>query len=388
MSRWEIVKLGDVCEIVSGTTPSTQKTELWDGDIKWITPAEIHDDSYYIMDTERYISEKAGLKKMPAGTVLLSSRAPIGKVAIAGVEMCCNQGFKNLICTEKIHNRYLYYFLRSKTEYLNSVGRGATFKEISKSIVENIEIPLPPLSAQCQIADRLDVIKTVIGKHKVQIENLDLLVKSRFVEMFGEPFVSNLKYDVRSIADIVKEIVSGQSIKGEERMVGPGEVAVLKVSAVTSGRFRPDEHKVILDRTQLKKEIHPNAGDLLFSRANTREYVGATCIVDKNYPYLLLPDKLWRLELRKEVLPIYLQMYMSMPSVRAVLSDMATGTSGSMYNISMEKLKKLPVSVPPVFLQERYVSFAQETNKSKFAIQKSLEELETLKKALMQQYFG
>lgn len=182
MSKWEMVRLGAVCEIVSGTTPSTRKAELWDGDIRWITPAELSDDSYYIMDTERYISEKAGLKKMPAGTVLLSSRAPIGKTAIAGVEMCCNQGFKNLICMNSIHNRYLYYFLRSRTTYLNSLGRGATFKEISKKIVENIVIPLPPLSVQCQIADRLDAVKRITNQHAVQIRNLDLLIKSRFID--------------------------------------------------------------------------------------------------------------------------------------------------------------------------------------------------------------
>ena len=153
MSSWEWVRLGSVCEVVSGSTPSTTNTALWDGDIKWITPAEIRDDSYFIYDTERHISEKAGLKLMPAGTVLLSSRAPIGKVAIAGSKMCCNQGFKNLICSDRIHNRYLYFLLKSQTQYLNSLGRGATFKEISKSIVENIEVPLPPVPVQHQVAD-------------------------------------------------------------------------------------------------------------------------------------------------------------------------------------------------------------------------------------------
>ena len=83
---------------------------------------------------------KAGLKPFPEGTVILSSRAPIGKTAIAGCEMYCNQGFKNLICSDEINNKYLYFFLSSKTVYLNSLGRGATFKELSKKIVENIEL--------------------------------------------------------------------------------------------------------------------------------------------------------------------------------------------------------------------------------------------------------
>ena len=149
------VKLGDICEIVSGSTPKTNIEEYWDGDIKWITPAELNDETYIITDSVRKITElgvkKTGLTPFPKGTVILSSRAPIGKVAIAGCEMYCNQGFKNLICSEKIDNRYLYWFLKGNTEFLQSLGRGATFKEISKTIVANIEINIPDKSVQTQI---------------------------------------------------------------------------------------------------------------------------------------------------------------------------------------------------------------------------------------------
>ena len=151
-----MARLGDICTIVSGTTPKSSIPEYWDGDINWITPAELNDDSYIINESVRKITDRAvkesSLKSFPAGTVILSSRAPIGKVAIAGTEMYCNQGFKNLICSDKINNRYLYWFLKCNTEYLNSLGRGATFKEISKGIVENIEINLPPLNQQIYIA--------------------------------------------------------------------------------------------------------------------------------------------------------------------------------------------------------------------------------------------
>ncbi|MBO5148714.1 MAG: restriction endonuclease subunit S, partial [Anaerotignum sp.] len=152
-------KLGDICEIVSGSTPKTGVAEYWDGDVKWITPAELDDDSYIITDTVRKITDmavkKTGLSSFPEGTVILSSRAPIGKVAIAGCEMYCNQGFKNLICTERINNRYLYWFLKGNTEFLNSLGRGATFKEISKQIVANIEINIPDYDKQEEIVEQL-----------------------------------------------------------------------------------------------------------------------------------------------------------------------------------------------------------------------------------------
>ena len=151
-----MARLGDVCTVVSGSTPKSNISEYWDGNLNWITPAELTEDIIVINESQRKITEagarSAGLSAFPAGTVILSSRAPIGKTAIAGAEMYCNQGFKNLICSDTIYNKYLFWFLRGKTDYLNSLGRGATFKEISKSIVENIEIPLPPLDTQRHIA--------------------------------------------------------------------------------------------------------------------------------------------------------------------------------------------------------------------------------------------
>ena len=148
-------KLGDICEIVSGSTPKTSVKEYWDGDVKWITPAELTDETYIITDSVRKITKlgvkETGLTPLPEGTVILSSRAPIGKVAIAGCDMYCNQGFKNLICSERVDNRYLYWFLKGNTKFLNSLGRGATFKEISRTIVENIEINVTNKEGQRQV---------------------------------------------------------------------------------------------------------------------------------------------------------------------------------------------------------------------------------------------
>ena len=193
----EMVRIGDICTVVSGSTPKTSVAEYWDGNIKWITPAELDENSFYLHDSVRHITdlgkEKTGLSCMPVGTVILSSRAPIGKTAIAGCEMCCNQGFKNLICSERIFNEYLYYFLSAKTDYLNSLGRGATFKEISKSIVENIVIPLPPISEQKEISNRFTQINTLIKLRKEQLEQLNQLVMSRFIELFGDPITNSKK---------------------------------------------------------------------------------------------------------------------------------------------------------------------------------------------------
>lgn len=182
--KMEKYKLGDICEIVSGSTPKSNVPEYWDGNKKWITPAEIDEDSYIIVDSVHKITELAiertGLRPFPEGTEILSSRAPIGKVAIAGCEMYCNQGFKNLICSAKIDNKYLYWFFKNKTEYLNSLGRGATFKELSKQILSNVTINLPSMNEQLQIVKRLEKFKKLSQLKKKESKKLDELIQARF----------------------------------------------------------------------------------------------------------------------------------------------------------------------------------------------------------------
>lgn len=142
--------------IISGSTPKTTIAEYWDGEYRWITPAEIDNEAGYIYDSQRKITldgaKSCSLTELPIDTVLLTSRAPIGKVALAGNTFFCNQGFKNIVCNNRINPLFLYTLLRLNTDYLNSLGRGATFKEISKKIVENIKIPVPSMDLQNQFA--------------------------------------------------------------------------------------------------------------------------------------------------------------------------------------------------------------------------------------------
>ena len=185
----EWIKLSKLGEIVSGSTPKTGTAEYWDGDICWITPAELNSMSGIVYDSKKKITEagrnSCSLRLMPINTVILSSRAPIGKVAILGKEMCCNQGFKNIICNEKILPKYLYYLLAYNTDYLNSLGRGATFKEISKKIVEDIRISLPSIEQQAKFitfSEQVDKSKFAVQK---SLEKTQLLFDSLMQEYFG-----------------------------------------------------------------------------------------------------------------------------------------------------------------------------------------------------------
>lgn len=150
--KWQYSFLPDVVTIVLGSTPRTNISEYWNGNIKWVTPAELTDDTFILDDTIKHITEKgrksANLTIFPENTVIFSTRAPIGKTAIAGCPMCCNQGFKNFICSERINHIYLYYILKNNKDYFTSLGTGTTFKELPKSKIVKIAISIPPISLQ------------------------------------------------------------------------------------------------------------------------------------------------------------------------------------------------------------------------------------------------
>ena len=178
----EYGKINQYAQVILGTTPNSKEASYWDGDIKWITPAEMTDESYYIYDTERHITEdgvkSASLTLLPYRSVLFSTRAPIGKVGLAGAPMYCNQGFKNFICGEKLNPVYLYYSLIYKRDYLISLGTGTTFKELSKKTVEGLNIAVPPIHLQNQfesIYDQADKSKFELRK---SIDAIDAVIKS------------------------------------------------------------------------------------------------------------------------------------------------------------------------------------------------------------------
>lgn len=174
--------ISKITQIVLGSTPNSKEPSYWDGDIRWITPAEMTDQSYYIFDTVRHITDEgrkaANLTVLPEGTVLFSTRAPIGKVAIVGKEMCCNQGFKNFICSEKLNNVFLYYTLKLKKDYLCSLGTGTTFKELSKRTVESFKIAVPPIELQNQFETIYNQADKSISELRKSVDAIDKVIKS------------------------------------------------------------------------------------------------------------------------------------------------------------------------------------------------------------------
>ena len=265
---------------------------------------------------------------------------------------------------------------------------GATRQKLTQTAMRQMMIPYRNMTEQLQIADEINQVIRLIDKRKEELSLLDQLVKSRFIEMFGDPEKNPFGWDMSTIGVLISSCEAGWSGNGSQREKKDGEIAVLKVSAVTKGYFIPDECKVLNDQSNIKKYVFPQEGDLLFSRANTREMVGATAVITQNYPEYILPDKLWRIRFVDATNVWYMKYILSSKSIRAIFASVSTGTSGSMFNVSMEKFKSIAVPLPPLELQEQFAVFVTQTDKSKLAVEKSLKHLEILKKSLMQQCFG
>lgn len=380
-----MAKLGEVCTIVSGSTPKTSVTSYWDGNIKWITPAELNEDTFYIMDSVRHITEegkeKTGLSYLPTGTVILSSRAPIGKTAIAGCKMCCNQGFKNLICSDAIYNEYLYFFLKSKTDYLNSLGRGATFKEISKSIVENIEIPLPEVNQQKEIAEKFKKLEQLISLRKQQLAKLDELVKARFVEMFGDPVNNPMNYPKSQLGKVC-DVRDGTHDSPEYYDVG---YPLVTSKNVTGGKIdlsecnliSEDDYKKICERSKVDR------GDIIMPMIGT---VGKPVIVNAEPMFAIKNVALIKFTPDSLVTNIYIKTLLESDYFdRAVLDKIRGGTQKF---IALGDIRKLEIILPDLKRQQCFSAFVERVDQQKQTVQQSLEKLELMKKALMQEYFG
>lgn len=385
------VKLGDICEIVSGSTPKTNIEEYWDGDIKWITPAELNDETYIITDSVRKITElgvkKTGLTPFPKGTVILSSRAPIGKVAIAGCEMYCNQGFKNLICSEKIDNRYLYWFLKGNTEFLQSLGRGATFKEISKTIVANIEINIPDKSVQTQIVDNLEKTSQIIRLRKQELSKLEELVRARFVELFGDMLLNTMLWNEQPLevmADIVSGITKGRKLKEQYTT----EVPYMAVSNVKDGYIDWTTIKTIEATEQEINQYRLLPDDVLMTEGGDPDKLGRGAIIKEPLENCIHQNHIFRVRLNETViLPEFFAEYLRHQKSKRYFLGCAKQTTG-IASINMRQLKALPVLLPPLELQNQFADFVKVVDKSKAAVQKALDQTQLLFDSLMQEYFG
>lgn len=384
---WEYKKIKDVALVVGGSTPKTNIDSYWGEGHFWVTPAEL-DGSKYISKTVRTITDKAvektNLSLLPVGTVLLSSRAPIGKVCITKKTMYCNQGFKNLVCGERLYNEYAYYFLKHNVSYIQSLGTGATFKEISKKVVEGIEIPVPPLSEQQHIVEELDLLSSIIEKKKAQLKELDNLAQSIFYEMFGDPITNEKGWDKEKMNNLCTITSSKRIFANEYCEEGVPFYRGKEITELSKDQPLSTELNISQKRfDELKKEFGvPSIGDILITAVGT---IGNIWVVSDDREFYFKDGNIIWLKDIKGFNPVFFRKLLSI-LIDAFKSEMAQGCA---YNaLTIVNLKRMKALCPPLPLQELFASKIQSIEHQKALIKQSITEVETLFNSRMDYYFN
>ena len=374
-----MAKLEDVCSINMGQSPeSSSYNETGEG----IPFFQGNADFGELHPTVR-VWCNAPTKIAKQGDILISVRAPIGALNIANVKCCIGRGLAALSVNERLcYQKYLWYALECKVDELNSKGTGSTFKAINKKTLAETEISLPPLDEQRRIAAVLDKVSGLIAKRREQMDKLDELVKARFVEMFGDPVSNPYNWEKVSLSELADiRIGPFGSLLHKEDYIEGGHPLV-NPSHIIDGKIVIDEKLTVSHQKYVELEAyHLKAGDVVMGR---RGEMGRCAVVSQED--LLCGTGSLLIRPKGKVTADYIQKIISFPSFKKMIEDMAVGQT--MPNLNVPIVSAFQIIKPPVQVQENYYTFVTQVDKSKLTIRQSLDKLEVLKKALMQQYFG
>lgn len=259
---------------------------------------------------------------------------------------------------DRVDRRYLMHFFKAGQLHhqIRSMSFGATNRQrIREDMFLSLQIPLGSLDEQRRIAAILDQADALRSKRRRVLAHLDDLAQAIFVDMFGDPIINSMSWSRLPLSELVTTIDSGKSPICESRPADAGEWGVLKLGAVSSGTFIAQENKAYLGDVSALRVHEVRPGDVLFARKNTRELVGSTARVIDVRRGLLIPDLIFRLQLRREqVEPSYLQTLLMHRRKRDQVQDLSSGSASSMPNISKARLRGLPIELPPMESQLRF----------------------------------
>ena len=362
MTTWRTARLDDVAQVFGGGTPSRQEPRFFGGQTAWATPTDVTSlNGLYISSTKEAVTDEglrsSSTKLLPVGTVLLTSRATIGFTAVAQVQICTNQGFVNFVCGANLIPEFLAYWLRTQKPKMLRQAGGTTFKEIARGELRKFEISFPPLPEQRRIVDILSRAESIVRLRREAQKKTAELIPALFLDTFGDPATNPKDWQIRRVKDFVRAFSGGKSVQqGSE---GESPFYVLKISAVTSGRYIAAERKPAPRDFAPPHQHFVRPGDMLFSRANTVDLVGATALVERTDGKTLLPDKLWRIEWSEPVAPRYMLALFQSEWARQQFGKLSSGTSASMRNISQTKLFELQCPIAPIEAQRRFEKLAE-----------------------------
>jgi type I restriction enzyme S subunit len=377
-SGWAVEPLKAAYAIVGGATPKSEVADYWDGDVPWVTPGDLSKlTTLFIGETIRTISEEGlaacAASRVPSGSVILSTRAPIGSIGITTEPTTTNQGCKALVPRRGANSSFLAYTLSAATTALNVRGKGTTFLELSGDELGRFNVPTPSIVDQATIAAFLDretaridalieeqqrLIELLKEKRQAVISHavtkgLDPTapMKDSGVEWLGEV---PAHWEVKPFRYVISRIESGTSVNALDAPASEGELGVLKTSCVYSGEFDPKENKTVIleDIERVSCPLQPRT--MIVSRMNTPDLVGAAGLVRDAPSNLYLPDRLWQLHFNG-VDAEFIHLWSQTRSYRSQVQVACSGTSSSMQNLSQDNLLSFAFPCPPPHEQAQII---------------------------------
>ncbi len=348
-NRMEKIKLTDICN------PKQWKT---------IPTSELLEDGYPVYGANGIIGYYSEFNhKNPVITVTCRGATcgtiniTVPKSYVTGNAMCLDD------VRSDIYMEYLYYCLKHYN--FNNVISGSAQPQITRQGMEKIYVTIGSHNEQMDIVDKLKKVENVIGLKKQELKQLDTFVKSRFVELFGDPIKNPKGWEVVKLSECLERIDNGKSFTCDSNAREGVFPAILKLSAATYGDYRPYENKALLDEKQFVESVEVHRGDLLFTRKNTPDLVGMAAYVFETPEKLMMPDLIFRLVTNERMTPTFLWQLINNREFRPAIQGISGGSAKSMSNISKERLKNIEVICPPISEQKKLEGVLEQVDKSK-----------------------
>ena len=395
MSKWQTARLGDVCEkvtdyVASGSFASLKENVLITNEENYAVMVKTADFSNGFTKgltyTDKHGYEFLHNSNLFGGELILSNIGSIGKVfKVPYLDRPMTLASNSVMIkteTDELRN-YLYYFFLSDIGYekLMSISSGTSMKKFNKTELKGLVIPIPPLETQRQIAANLDKVTHTIDLCNAILEKLDLLVKSRFVEMFGDLRLNPKGWQVQNFDELSEIITDGEHATPRRTTHG---IYLLSARNVLNHAIQLEDVDFIDqdEYDRISKRIVPREGDVLVSCSGS---VGRCCHVPAGLKFQMVRSAAL-IRFKEEISPLFAEYMITSDYVQEQIE--AAKTASSQANLFQGKIAKLRGFVPPLELQYQFAAFVEQTDKSKLAVKQVLEKAETLKKALMQEYFG
>ena len=385
---WEYKKLGDVCNIERGGSPRPISDYITDAEngINWIKIGDAVEGSRYIMSTAEKIKPE-GMKKsrfVHKGDFILSNSMSFGKPYILGVDGCIHDGWLVIHDDSNTFNKdFLYYYLGSPTIYseFKRLAVGGVVNNLNSNLVRGVRVAVPPLSEQQHIVEELDLLSSIIEKKKAQIKELDNLAQSLFYEMFGDPIINNMEWEVKTLKELV---YIGLGFTHTPQYVEKG-VPFISVKDISSGYIDLSKIKYVSkeEYDNAPKGAKPQKGDLMFCRVGT---MGKPLIVETDMQFCTFVSVGYMRRLQNNIDMSFLKYWMLSNSFDKQVEANVRGLA--IKNLNTGWLKNFSIYLPPLSIQQQFASKIEVIEHQKELIKQSIKEVETLFNSRMDYYFN